>query len=153
LRTSIHSKFWQELFKILHIKINLSSAFHPETNGQTERVNQLLEQYLRCTINYHQDDWVELLPLAEFTYNNTKHASTHHTPFFANCGQHPKFDTFHIENDISNPSVEDFATQLQILHEEITSYLEESQQIYKINADEQQKEPPSFKVGDKVWLL
>jgi hypothetical protein len=64
------SKFWQSIFKILKVKIKLSSAYHSQTDGQTERVNQVLEQYLHCTINYHQDNWTELLLLAEFTYNN-----------------------------------------------------------------------------------
>jgi transposase InsO family protein len=70
------SKFWQLLFKILKIKIKLSSAYHPQTNEQTERVNQVLEQYLHCTINYHQDNWTELLPFAEFAYSNTIQRST-----------------------------------------------------------------------------
>jgi transposase InsO family protein len=65
------SKFWQTLFKILKVKIKLCSAYHHHTDGQTERINQFLEEYLRCTINYHQDNWTELLPLAEFAYNNT----------------------------------------------------------------------------------
>jgi transposase InsO family protein len=78
------SKFWQSLFKILKVKIKLSSTYHPQTNGQTERINQVLEQYLCCTINYHQDNWTELLPLVEFVYNNTIQGSTQQTPFFAN---------------------------------------------------------------------
>ncbi|XP_073422156.1 uncharacterized protein [Dendrobates tinctorius] len=60
------SKFWQHFCAALNIKVNLSSAFHPQTNGQTERTNQTLEQYLRCFICHLQDDWVDLLPLAEF---------------------------------------------------------------------------------------
>src|SRR5271154_7056416 len=55
------SKFWASLCKLLGIKSNLSTAYHPETDGQTERVNQVLEQYLRFYINYQQDDWVSLL--------------------------------------------------------------------------------------------
>jgi transposase InsO family protein len=65
------SKFRQSLFKILKVKIKLSFAYHPQTDGQTKRVNQVLEKYLHCTINYHQDNWIELLLLAEFAYNNT----------------------------------------------------------------------------------
>ena len=74
--TQFTSKFWQSLFKILQVEIKLSSAYHPQTDGQTERVNQVLKQYLRCSINYHQDNWVDLLPLAEFAYNNTIQDST-----------------------------------------------------------------------------
>jgi len=65
------SDFWSLLCHLLHIKRNLSTAYHPETDGQTERLNQILEQYLRIYINYDQDNWYDLLPLAEFAYNNT----------------------------------------------------------------------------------
>ena len=54
------------MFKLLHISVKLSSGYHPETNGQTERTNQTLEQYLRCFINYQQDDWVDYMHLVEF---------------------------------------------------------------------------------------
>lgn len=57
-----------------------------------ERVNQVLEQYLRCTIKYQQDDWTAYLPLVEFAYNNTLHASTQQTPFLSNYGFHPELD-------------------------------------------------------------
>jgi transposase InsO family protein len=83
------SKFWQSLFKILQMKTNLSSSYHPQTDGQTERVNQVLEQYLRCFVNYHQDNWVDLLPVVEFAYNNTFQESIHQTSFFTNYGYHP----------------------------------------------------------------
>src|SRR5882724_13317992 len=70
------SRFWRSLCQLLGIKANLSTAYHPETNGQTEQVNQILEQYLWVYINYQQDNWVSLLPLAEFAYNNTLHSVT-----------------------------------------------------------------------------
>jgi transposase InsO family protein len=65
------SKFWQSLFKILKVNIKLSSTYHLQINGQTEKVNQVLEQYLHCTITFYQDNWTELLPLVRFVYNNT----------------------------------------------------------------------------------
>src|SRR5882724_5800865 len=82
------SQFWWSLCRLLGIKANLSTAYHPETDGQTKCVNQILEQYLRVYINYQKDDWVNLLPLAEFVYNNTLHSVTMVTPFFANKGFH-----------------------------------------------------------------
>jgi transposase InsO family protein len=78
------SKFWRSLFEILKVDIKLSLAFHPQTDGRMERVHQVLEQYLRCTINYQQDDWTSYFPLVEFAYNNTIHASTRQMPFYAN---------------------------------------------------------------------
>ncbi|KAG5730221.1 hypothetical protein E4T56_gene11659 [Termitomyces sp. T112] len=80
------SHFWQSLCRALEIKTNLSTAYHPETDRQTERVNQMLEQYLRLYINYLQNDWHAELPLAEFTYNNTPHSATRVSPFYANKG-------------------------------------------------------------------
>ena len=59
------SKFWLEVMDALKVDVRLSMAFHPQTDGQTERVNQILEQYLRCYCSYQQDDWADLLPLAE----------------------------------------------------------------------------------------
>jgi hypothetical protein len=71
------SNFWKSLTKCLGIKLNLSIMYHPETDGQTEHLNQILKQYLRIYVNYLQDDWVLLLPLAEFAYNNATHSATH----------------------------------------------------------------------------
>jgi hypothetical protein len=88
-RTQFVSRFWRTLFKILKIDIRLSLAFHPQVDGQSKRINQVLEEYLRCTINYQQDDWTTLLPLAKFAYNKTIHSSTQQTPCFANYGYHP----------------------------------------------------------------
>ena len=68
----------------------MSTVFHPQTDGQTERQNQVLEHYLRMFVNYQQDDWVSLLPIAEFAYNNSTHASTRLTPFYSLMGYHPR---------------------------------------------------------------
>src|SRR5690606_38671915 len=65
------AQFLGDLYRILKVERQLSTAHHPQTDGQTERVNQILEQYLRGYCNYQQDNWFELLSLAEFAYNNT----------------------------------------------------------------------------------
>ncbi len=74
---------------MLDIEQRLPTAYHPETDGQTERTNMTLEQYLRIFVNYDQDDWEEWLPLSEFVYNNTSSDATGLSPFFANKGFHP----------------------------------------------------------------
>ena len=81
-RPQFISKFWKHMFKLLHISVKLSSGYHPETNGQSKRTNQTLEQYLHCFINYKQDDWVDYMHLAKFAYNNSTHSSTGYSPFF-----------------------------------------------------------------------
>ena len=80
------SGFWKELMKHLGVDLNLSTAFHPQTDGQTERVNQVLKGYLRHYTSFQQDDWAELLPLAEHAYNTATSESTKVSLFFANYG-------------------------------------------------------------------
>ena len=70
------SKFWHALWARLGVKTALTTAYHPQANGQVERVNQTLEQYLRCFSTYNQDDWTELLPTAELAFNNSAHSVT-----------------------------------------------------------------------------
>ena len=84
------SKFWSSLCYFLGIKRRLSTAFHPQTDGQTERQNSTMEAYLRAFVNFEQNDWAKLLPMAEFAYNNAKNASTGFTLFELNCGYHPR---------------------------------------------------------------
>ena len=83
------SKFWLLLCYFLDIKQRLSTAFHPQTDSQTKRQNSTIEAYLRAFINFEQNDWAQLLPMAEFAYNNAKNASTGHTSFELNCGYYP----------------------------------------------------------------
>ena len=77
------SKYHDALCYALKIKLKLSTTYHPQTDGQTERQNSTMEQYLRTFVNFQQDNWVELLPMTEFAYNNSRHASTQMSPFEA----------------------------------------------------------------------
>jgi transposase InsO family protein len=85
------SKFWSKLCYLSYIKLRLSTAFHPQTNGQTERVNQTLEHYLRCFIDEQQTNWPSLLPTAEFACNNAHNATTGFSPFEVLLGYAPDF--------------------------------------------------------------
>ena len=80
----------RELNGLLGIETKLSTAFHPQTDGQTERMNQELEQYLRMFIDHRQEQWPEWLGTTEFTYNNKVHTGTKVSPFQANNGQNPR---------------------------------------------------------------
>ena len=75
---------WKEFLAVTGIRPRMSTAFHPQTDGQTERVNQVIEAYLRPFLNQKQDDWVDLLPMAEHAYNNSVTSATGMTPFYAN---------------------------------------------------------------------
>ena len=83
------STFIGELCKALGIKRAISIAYHPQTDGQTERINQEVEVFLRHYINYRQDDWTKWLATAEFQYNDKEHTATEHSPFYVNYGRHP----------------------------------------------------------------
>ena len=133
----------------------MSTAFHPQTDGQTERVNQTLEQYLRIFCNYQQDNWQQLLPLAEFAYNNSVHASTGQTPFFANYGYHPNSIATSTPRatDSDNPAAGDLIKSLGEVHEQLSFELAEASATHARFYNRKVKEAPPFEEGDQVWLL
>ena len=79
-------EFWESLCKALGITGRMSTAYHPQTDGPMERTNQVLEDYLRNFVNYDQNDWYQLLPFAEYTYNNSKGSAHQLTPFVPPTG-------------------------------------------------------------------
>ena len=83
-------RFFKSLFTALGMHLHFILGYHPEANGQTERTNQTLEQYIQIYYNYQQTDWACLLPLAEFAYNNAPSATTGFSPFFTNKSYHPR---------------------------------------------------------------
>ena len=88
--TKFTSDLWTELFKLLGTQLKFSTAHHPQTDGQTERVHRILEEALRTCVNFDQSDWDEHLPLIEFAYNDSVHTATGYTPFFLDTGRHPR---------------------------------------------------------------
>jgi hypothetical protein len=133
------------------MKLHFTSGYHPEGDGQTERVNQTLEQYLRVFCNYQQDNWSELLPLAEFAYNNAPNETTKVSPFFANKGYHPNL-SIHPERDLASARAREFAQDLSELHEHLISNIREAQLRYKKSADSRRLPPPDFQIGQKVFV-
>src|SRR5207245_2580774 len=109
--TEFVSHFFRSLGKALDMRLHFTSGYHPEGDGQTERSNQTLEQYLRVYCNYQQDNWADLLPLAEFAYNNAPSATTGVSPFFANKGYHPNISVFP-ECDMTSARARDYAVDL-----------------------------------------
>ncbi|CAI7788692.1 unnamed protein product [Closterium sp. NIES-53] len=83
------SKFWKELMSLMGTRLAMSSAYHPQTDGQTERLNQIVEQLLRAACKDDINKWDLHLPVLEFAYNNAKHAATGDTPFFLCYRRHP----------------------------------------------------------------
>ena len=159
--TQFVSEFWRHLSDRLTIRLKHSSAFHPETDGQTERANAGVEQYLRGFMNFHQDDWVDWLPLAEFASNNVVSETTGVSPFFANYGFHPKLGTeptepcppnlspaqkrqFYKANVVAD-RFERIITQLKALAQQAT-------QRYEENANASREDAPRYSVGQKVYV-
>ena len=83
------SRFWRALWKKLGTELKMSTAFRPQTDGQTERVNLVLQEYLRNYVNADQTDWADHISMAEFSYNNTKHTGTGFSPFMVVSGTEP----------------------------------------------------------------
>ena len=133
------------------MKLHFTSGYHPEGDGQTERSNQTLEQYLHVYCNYQQDNWSDLLPLAEFAYNNTPSATTGVSPFFANKGYHLNL-AVHPERDLLSARAREYAVDLESLHEFLRIEMAAAQKRYQGPADAKRSNPPDFKVGDQVFV-
>jgi len=147
------SEFWSEVCYYSQVKRRLSTAFHPQTDGQTEIQNQSLEHYLRAFCNTEQNDWAKLLPLAEFAYNNSIHSATAITPFFACYGFAPQFrfeaeDSSHEERV---PAAVERVRELETLRKELARRWEvaSGQQTRAYNKNHI---PMQFKIGDLVML-
>ena len=110
------------------MKKRLSKAFHPQTDGQTERMNQTVEQYLRIYCNYQQDNWSSLLSLAKFSYNNAKHSGMGCTPwFYANYSFYPQFSINLHASDLPVSAAKELAEHLKTLHEELVELIKKTQ--------------------------
>ena len=128
-----------------------NTAFHPQTDGQTERVNQSLEQYLRQYCNYELDNWNDLLPLAEYAYNNSATTATQMSPFFANYGFHPQTN-LPVEKESKNPAFRNYAHWMESIHELCVKHLEETREGMGKYYDRSRKDAPPYSAGDLVML-
>ena len=136
------SHFSRAVCKATGIKQNLSTAFHPRTDGQTERMNQWIETYLRSFVNGRQDNWSTLLPIAEFAHNSWKHEHTKYTPHELITGINPSAKL--IPLDDSTPSAHSRLSDLDKARSDAHSALQK-----RIRPS---KDPPAFQINQKVWL-
>ena len=118
------SKFMEDFTKVLGTKRQLLTAYHPQTDGQTERINQEIRTFLWHYMNYQQDNWTDWLSTAEFQYNNKKYMATGRTPFELNFGRHPWKGDLMVQMEI--PQVEEFMKELQKSWEQATNAMEEA---------------------------
>lgn len=145
------SKFWQELMSRLGVKLNMSTAYHPQTDGQTERINQCLEGYLRSMVFDKQKEWVRYLSLAEWWYNTTFHRSTKMTPFEALYGYQPPQLGLGSAPKSRVESVNAFMQDRQKTLAQLKTNLLKAQERMKFYADKHRTER-KFSVGDWVYL-
>jgi transposase InsO family protein len=148
------SRFWKHLCFCLKIDPRLSTAFHPQTDGQTERVNAVVEQHLRAYVTYLQDDWVDYLFLAEFAGNNQVSDTTSLSPFFANLGYHPRYD-FELDIRVDAPEEREAQTaaeRLEHIHEVARVEMRYAQMRQADGADRHRMPAPAFQPGDLVWV-
>jgi len=139
------------LNEMLGIKSKLSTVFHPQTDGQTERVNQELEQYLRMFIDHRQEQWPEWLGTAEFAYNNKVHSSIKTLPFKANYKQDPRMG-FEGRKKGKYVGAEKFVEKIKEIQEEAKAALGKVQADMKKYADKKRLDVKEYKVGDLVML-
>ncbi|TKA68421.1 hypothetical protein B0A49_13253, partial [Cryomyces minteri] len=154
------SAFWRTLTARLGIQARLSTAYHPESDGQTENANASMEQYLRMYVSYQQDDWVDWLPMAEFVANNHMSETTNVSPFLANYGQHPRLG---FEPRVSNEEhgsrgkaqvieANAFVDKMKELEAHLRTEMKYAQAVYEEKSNQRRSPAPAYKVGDLVWL-
>lgn len=144
------SKFWQEVMRLLGTDLKMSTAFHPQTDGQTERMNRVLEETLRHYIAPDQTDWDEHLSLIEFAINNSRQRSTGLTPFALNGLKQPRVPT--TPAGVSNvPSATQYVTLMQARLQRAKERIAEAQKRQSDDADVHRR-PVAYQVGQEVLL-
>jgi hypothetical protein len=148
--------FWQELMKLLGTELRPSTAYHPQTDGQSERTNRTLLQMLRPYVNHHQDDWDEWLDSIEIAYNNMEQDSIHTTPYYCDLGRHPRMPNMLITQcdvrEVTNvEAAAALAERMQAITAEAQAAIGQAQQMQEYYANLKRR-GETFEVGDQVML-
>lgn len=148
------SAFWEELFKLLGTRFNMSTSNHPETDGQTERANRTIEDMLRAFVGPLHDDWDEHLTAVEFAYNDSKHEGSGYSPFFLNYGQNPRTPLTLLHEDAADSAPTNVVSFLADMRRNVQAArdaLRRAQERQAASANKHRRDL-SFKVGDRVLL-
>jgi transposase InsO family protein len=121
------STTWKVFIGTLGIKPRMSTAFYPQTDRKTEQLNQTIEAYLRSFVNHEMDDWVDLLPMAEFAYNNSVTSIMGLSPFYTNYGHHPIISN-PMATAAHNPASKAYAYWIHTIHESAKLALEKARE-------------------------
>lgn len=147
------SLFWRQLFKLSGTQLKMSTAYHPQTDGQTERVNQCLETYLRCFAHACPKKWSKWLSLAEFWYNTSPHSALGNgkSPFSVLYGREPRQLGLTVANVSPISDVQEWLDERQVMIDLLKQHLCRAQHRMKVQADKKRSER-HFRVGDQVYL-
>lgn len=148
------SQYWSDFAFEARVKHKLSTAFHPQTDGQTERMNQTLEQYLRIYCSEKQGSWPETLQYAEFAVNNSVHHATRMSPYGLLYGWDPEIRGPPIRDELQEekvPAAAERARQMRDAHEALAAQWREAQESQKKSQNRRSK-PMQFQIGEKVLL-
>jgi len=116
-------QFFTDLYDYLGIKRTMSTAYHPQSYGQTERLNQVIKSYLRSYCNYKHNNWASMLVMAEYAYNNSKHSATKISPFYTNYGFEPQTN-WPTEVQFRNPALELYGHYVTSVHSRVSKEFE-----------------------------
>jgi hypothetical protein len=144
-------QYFTDPYNYLGIKRSMSMSFHPHTDVQKERRNQVIEAYFRSYCNYEQNDWVEMLAMAEFAYNNSKHSATKLTPFYANYGYEPRTN-WQTNIQFRNPASEMYGHYMTGVHKRLSEQLEVVSESMAKYYDKKRRSIEKFKKGELVVL-
>jgi len=144
------SQVTKEIWKTLGIELSMSMAYHPQTDGETEHVNQEIKQYLWSMIMHSPKGWLDLLPFAEFMHKNCQHSSTWKSPFKVLMGYQPHFTVNPITTKA--PSMDKRLSQLDQIRKEVEACQMVADQMIREAQHKYGMTPPTFAKEDKVWL-
>ncbi|KAJ9511611.1 hypothetical protein QJQ45_007360 [Haematococcus lacustris] len=148
------SDFWTSLFHLTGTRLLMSSAYHPQTDGQSERANRTVEDMLRPYINHHKTDWDQHLAAVEFAYNSSTHVGTGFSPFYLNYGHHPRTPEALLQPPstlVPSPTADAFVTTMRSNIDTAKAALQRAVDKQKQQADKHRRHL-EFNVGDKVLL-
>ncbi|MBW0496067.1 hypothetical protein O181_035782 [Austropuccinia psidii MF-1] len=143
------SSFWTNLCQKLKISRDLSTDYNPKTDGHTESIDQILEQYLWIYFSYHQDDWNTWIPWAKFSCNNSDHSSRKQSLFSTVHGRDPQFDSFHINQETPSGKL---STKIQSVQQCVKRELQVAINTFERYADESRESPPVLNPCNMAWL-
>uniref|UniRef100_A0A8C1BXI7 Integrase catalytic domain-containing protein n=1 Tax=Cyprinus carpio carpio TaxID=630221 RepID=A0A8C1BXI7_CYPCA len=145
------SKFWREFCKLLGVTVSLSSGFHPQSNGQTERANKDLERVLRCLISQNPSSWSQQLSWVECAHNLLPVSATGLSPFQCSLGYQPPLFP-ELESEVAVPSAHTFIRRCRRTWTRAKLTLLLVGARTKVQANRHRSKPPVYAVGQRVWL-